>query len=374
MKHLFLFAAICIVTITVTSCANHRNNESVQEVPSIDVAEAYVDSIVLTRSYPTTLSANRAVDLVARVNGYLNTVNYTSGEYVREGTVLFTIESQTYADAVRQAEATLSSAHSSYDYASRQYSAMTKALESEAVSQMEVLQSKNNMENARAAIEQAEAALRTARTNLSYCTVRAPYDGHVSDRLITPGSYMSGGGSPVKLATIYDDASMVATFFVEDGYTPDITFSGAALNGIDYHHIPVSFTDTLSRSYTADVFYLDPAVNTSTGTVAVKAKIENPMGELRSGMYGTISLPYAVERDAVLVSDAAISTDQLGKYLYVVNDSDKVVYTPVQVGELYQDTLRVVKSGIRPGDRYVTKALLKVRDGMSVHPVNTSKR
>lgn len=368
-----LAASALAAVIAGSSCSRSKSAAPAEATPSIEVAEAYSDSILLSRSYPATLSANLAVDLVARVNGYLTEVNYNSGDYVRAGTPLFVIESQSYADAVRQAEASLASARSSYDYATRQYAAMTKALESDAVSQMEVLQAKNSMENAQASIAQAEAALRTARTNLGYCTVRAPYDGHVSDRLQSPGAYLSGAGAPVKLATIYDDASMVATFFVEDGYAPDISFNGKALNHIDYHNVPVTFSDTVSHRYTADIFYLDPAVNTSTGTIAVKAKIQNPYAELRSGMYATVQLPYASDPHAILVRDAALSTDQLGKYLYTVSDSGTVVYTPVTVGELYADTLRVVKSGIKPGTRYVTKALLKVRDGMKINPVMSNR-
>lgn len=91
--------------------------------------------------------------------------------------------------------------------------------------------------------------------------------------------------------------------------------------------------------------------------------------ELKDGMYVKVSLPCGIGPHAVLVKDAALSTDQLGKYLYVVNDSDKVVYTPVTVGELYHDSLRVIEKGIRPGDRYVTQALLTVRNGMKVRPV-----
>ncbi len=370
-SQLILAAATCMTIVATTSCSHKEKVEKTTQTPDIDVAEAFTDSIVLSRTYPTTLGANSTVDLVARVNGYLNSINYKSGEFVNKGAVLFTIESQSYSDAVRQAEASLTSARSAYDYASRQYAAMTKALESDAVSQMEVLQAKNSMESAKAQIDEAEANLRTARTNLSYCTVRAPFDGHVSDNIYSAGTYLSGAGSPVKLSTIYDDAVMIATFYVEDDYAPDMTFTGNSLNNIDYNHIPVSFADSLSHGYTANIYYLDPKVNSSTGTVAVKAKIQNPDGELRTGMYGTIALPYAVEPHAILIKDAAISTDQLGKYIYVVNDSNRVVYTPVVAGELYQDTLRVITSGIKPGDRYVTKALLKVRDGMTVNPVLT---
>ena len=96
--------------------------------------------------------------------------------------------------------------------------------------------------------------------------------------------------------------------------------------------------------------------------------MKNIDNELKDGMYVTVSLPYGVNPKAVLVKDASIGTDQLGKYVYVVNDSNKVVYTPIKVGEVYQDSLRIVNEGLGPKDRYVTKALLKARDGMSVKP------
>lgn len=114
--------------------------------------------------------------------------------------------------------------------------------------------------------------------------------------------------------------------------------------------------------------YVAPALETSTGTLDMRCHIKNTYNELRPGMFVKVDLPYKKVSDAILVKDASISTDQLGKYLYVVNDSDKIVYTPIKVGPLYRDSLRVVTSGINPKSRYVTKALLKVRNGMKVTP------
>jgi multidrug efflux pump subunit AcrA (membrane-fusion protein) len=98
-------------------------------------------------------------------------------------------------------------------------------------------------------------------------------------------------------------------------------------------------------------------------------RVDNPYKELRPGMYATVNMPAETLNQAILVKDASIGTDQLGKYLYVVNDSNKVVYTPIKVGDLYQDSLRIVNSGIDKNSRYVTTALLKVRDGMKVNPI-----
>jgi multidrug efflux pump subunit AcrA (membrane-fusion protein) len=109
----------------------------------------------------------------------------------------------------------------------------------------------------------------------------------------------------------------------------------------------------------------------STGTRTVRADLPNPDGLLKAGAFVTVTLPYAGETDALLVRDASIGTDQQGKYLYVVNDSNRVEYRSIRVGQLIDDSLRLVTHGLQPRERYVTRALLKVHDGMIVNPVST---
>ena len=133
--------------------------------------------------------------------------------------------------------------------------------------------------------------------------------------------------------------------------------------------MPLKFEQPLAHDYYADLNYLSPSVNQSTGTFNMKAEVKNPYGDIKPGMYVTIDLPYGNNPKAILINDASIGTDQLGKYVYVVNDSDKVVYTPIKIGGLYNDSLRVVNEGLTSRSRYVTSALLKVRDGMTVKPV-----
>lgn len=124
-----------------------------------------------------------------------------------------------------------------------------------------------------------------------------------------------------------------------------------------------------TESYPAVLDYLSPNVDMSTGTLMVRANFDNPKGVLKSGLYVSITLPYREAKNAVLVKEASIGTDQLGKYLYVVNDSDIVHYRHIEIGQLMGDTLRQVMSGISPQERYVTEALMKVRDGMKVKPI-----
>lgn len=118
--------------------------------------------------------------------------------------------------------------------------------------------------------------------------------------------------------------------------------------------------------------YLSPNVTLTTGTLRLRAELDNPEGTLRPGLFVSVTLPYGEADNAILVNDASIGTDQLGKYLYVVNDSNIVNYRHIEPGQLTDGNMRIVKSGLSPNERYVTKALLKVRQGMKINPVMES--
>lgn len=360
---------ITVVALAATSCSHKtEKNTSVHE-ESISVALPLVDSIVVGKTYPGYIGADRAIQIVGRVNGYLTSKNYTSGDFVKKGQLLFTIEDTQYADKVRQAQSDLETAIANNTYAANRYKAMKKALESDAVSQMDVVQAESNMNQSIASVESAKAALRTARTMLGYCRVLSPADGHISNATLNVGDYVSGEASPVNLARLFDDKVVYAIISVDEGqYIKMKDDAASPVPTVDYTRIPLSFTDSLPHSYTGNLTYVAPSVDTSTGTVKLNIKIDNPYGELKDGMYVIVNLPDYADPHAILVKDASIATDQRGKYLYTLDDSNRVVYTSIQPGELVNDSMRVVLSGLKPGQRYVTKALLKVREGMTVVP------
>lgn len=362
------YAAIVLIGVTLGSCGNKKTDVNTAEMETVDVALPEVDSVVLSNTYPGYLAAIKAVDVVGRVNGQLLSQNYKNGQQVTAGTVLFTIESTSYRDAVEQAKAELATAISTRDYADSHYQAVKKALESDAVSKMEVIQAESSLKQAEASIKNARAALESAEKMLSYCTVRAPFSGEVSAAKFDVGSYVGGEGAPVTLAQIYDNSVMEAHFSIDDEQYMTLIKGLQGRNDVDLKSVPLEFSDTLPHKYTGDLSYISPALNKSTGTVELECAIQNKYNELKPGMFVQVKLPYANDPDAILVKDASIGSDQLGKYLYVVNDSNRIVYTPIKVGEVYNDSMRVVTSGITAKTRYVTKALLKVRDGMEVKP------
>lgn len=368
-KSYFSFSLLFLIFLLSCSKGSKENNA---QLMNVDVAVPVIDSVVMETTYPGYLTSNIKIDLVARVNGFLQAINFNAGDYVKKGQILFVIEPKIYKDALSQAEAQLASAKSQKIYAQTNYKSMLEAAQSNAVSHIDLIQAENSLNQAIASIANCEAAVETAKQNLSYCYVTAPVSGQITKASVDVGNYLNGGVSPQTLATIYDNTSLYVNFTMPDKmYLKMIAGTGKPNSQINYNKVPVTFEENLKQNYYAEMNYLAPNIELSTGTLNVRAVIKNPTGELKSGMYATIHLPLNLLTKAVLVKDASIGSDQLGSYLYLVNDSNKVVYSPVKVGQLYQDSLRVITSGIKPGQRYVTKALLKVRDGMPVKPILT---
>ena len=343
MKTFVYIGIIGASALLLASCKG-KSKPMETPVPSISVSTPIVRDITLTKEYPGYLSSQLKVDLVARVNGYLRTSYLKAGSRVKKGDLIFVIEPDTYQDNVTQAEASVKTSKAQLEYARSNYERMKEAAKSGAVSQIQVIQAEATVSESEAAVKNAEAELNTARTNLSYCYIRAPFDG----------------------ADL-----MFANFNIEDNQFMKMMLE-AARNDSTVKlptEILVSIGKDGGNAYTGRLDYLSPNIDLSTGTLNVRANLDNPKHVLKSGLYVTITLPYAEQPNAVLVRDASIGTDQLGKYLYIVNDSNVVRYRPIEVGQLVDDTLRQVTAGIGPKDPYVTSALLKVRDGMTIKPI-----
>ena len=362
---------IFLVLSVLTGCKEKKDTGAMKGMPTlaISVAKPIVKDITLTKDYPGYLTTEKTVNLVARVNGTLQSVSYAPGGRVKKGQLLFVIEPTLYNDKVAQAEAELKTAQAQLEYARNNYSRMKEAVKSDAVSQIQVLQSESSVTEGVAAVSNAEAALSTARTNLGYCYVRAPFDGTISKSTVDIGSYVGGSLQPVTLATIYKDDQMYAYFNVADNQWLEMSMNNQQPTKDLPKKIMVQLGKEGTESYPATLDYMSPNVDLNTGTLMVRANFDNPQGVLKSGLYVSITLPYGEADHAILVKEASIGTDQLGKFLYAVNDSDIVHYRHIEIGQLINDTLRQVLGGLSPQERYVTEALMKVRDGMKIKPI-----
>ena len=333
-----MYITLLILPLLATGCEGRKETAQTMPVPEISVTRPTVQNITLTKEYPGYLTSEKTVDLVGRVSGTLQTIAYAPGSRVRQGQVLFVIEPTVYQDNVRQAEAELNTARANLEYAQNNYTRMQEAVKSDAVSRIQVLQAQSNVATSQAAVSNAEAALNTARTNL-----------------------------PVTLATIYKDDHLYTYFNVADNqWLSMLMQQGDSIP----RQVSVSLGKDELLTYPAQLDYLSPNVDLNTGTLNIRARLDNPKGLLKSGLYVSITLPYGEQQQAILLPDASIGTDQLGKYIYVVNDSNIVRYRHIETGQLIGDSLRQIRAGITPRERYVTKALMKVRDGMKVHPID----
>ena len=208
------------------------------------------------------------------------------------------------------------------------------------------------------------------------CYVKAPCDGVVDVSAYSVGAYIGGALQPVKLATVYKDNRMYSYFNIADNQylTYELTQEAASKIPAETHFVTLRLGTDGAQAWKAKLDYLSPNVTLTTGTLRLRAELDNSDGKLRPGLFVSVTLPYGEVRNAVLVNDASIGTDQLGKYLYVVNDSDIVNYRHIEVGQLADHNMRVVKSGLSPSERYVTKALLKVRQGMKIKPIEQTNK
>ncbi len=355
---------------TLVGCNNTDTATVTPSAPNISVAQVTQDSITLFASYPGYLEAMNYVDLVARISGYQVASPYTPGRHVSKGDTLFIIEPTQYQDAVAQAEAALATAKSQFYYAENNYKRMKDVANSNAISEIDLIKSEAAYYQAEAAIKSAEAALLSARTQLNYCYVTAPFPGTPTYPTYSNGDYLTPGANG-KLATLYQDDKLYAYFSVDDAqYMKLIQNLRIKNTRLSQDKARLSFSEEMPHEYVGYIDYIAPNIDLATGTLKVRIVVENPYGELKHGMYTTVHMPYTRSQKAMLVSDASIGTDQVGKYLYIVNDSDRVELRHVELGELYNDTLRIIRSGVAPGERYVTRAMQKVHEGMIINPIS----
>jgi RND family efflux transporter MFP subunit len=233
------------------------------------------------------------------------------------------------------------------------------------------VQAESNVQTCEAAVSKAEAELKTARVNLSYCYIKSPMDGIADLAEYSDGAYISGEGNPVKLTTIYQDQKLYSYFDISDNQYLAFELLRTADSKIPEaeHSVTLRVGTDGSKTWQGKLNYLSPSFSLSTGTMRLRAELDNPDGVLKPGLYVSVTLPYATEEKAVLVDNASIGTDQLGKFLYVVNDSNVVTLRHIGVGQLVDGNMRMVTSGLTPDERYVTKALMKVRQGMKIQPI-----
>lgn len=315
-------------------------------------------------------AAFKNVDLVARVQGFLQSINYKDGAFVKEGTSLFTIEPDTYKLKLEQAQAAETGAQATVRQAEADFKRQQELVQRQAVSQATLDTSTSNRDNAQANLLQAQVNTKIAAVNYGYTNVAAPFDGVVSAHLVSIGELV-GASSPTQLATIVALDPIYVNFNVNEqdvlrireearrrGMTPD-----------DLRQLPVEVglqTET-GFPHKGKLDYAAATLNQSTGTLPVRGVLPNADRALLPGFFVRVRVPVDQVQNALFVPDVALGADQAGRYVLVVNADNVVEQRRVRVGPL-EGELRVIEEGLKGDDRVITAGLLRAIPGQKVDP------
>lgn len=360
---------------TLALLASCSSNQEVKPLPlsQYSVAHPAVRDIQYQLEFPGYLQSELVVDLLSRVEGYLQEVRFTAGQSVAKGDTLFVIEPRNYKNKVQQAEAQLLTSQANLALAQTTLSRMQDAFKSNAVSEIDVIEATTNVDQCKAAVQSAKAQLETAQTNLSYCYILAPESGRVTRSLVDEGNYIA---PHTQLASFYKDNKMYVYFSIEaskliwaqnEAQKSDSQVKKA---GQPFSSVEVKLTDSQGNEkyYPGQLDYLSPSADISTGTVDMRAVLTNDKRELNNGVYVKVTFPYKDVKDAVLIPESSIGTDQSGRYIYVV-ENDTVRYRSVKVGQLQRDNMREIVKGLSSDEYYITQAITRVRNGQAIKPI-----
>jgi membrane fusion protein, multidrug efflux system len=340
-----------------------------QKIPSltVDVARVISRPIRERHIYNGQLEAVQHVAVRPLVSGTITGVYFRDGQIVEKGSLLFTIDPLPYQAALDRAAAMRAEAAAHAEYSRSQLARAQRLLNSNAISREEADTRQNAVSEANANLLAAEAALAMARLDLVHARVTAPIRGRVSRALITVGNVVNTTGSEAStLTTLVSVTPIYAGFGVDEAtYLQMATSSGFADAEVLLGLGPES---SFSRS--GRIHDVDNRLDTTSGTVRVRAVFDNPGGELLPGLLARIRLSVGTSRPGFLVSDAAIGTDQEKKYVLIVDGENRAQYREVTIGA-QEDGLRIVATGLQNGDRVVIDGAQRAKAGDRVSPVLT---
>jgi RND family efflux transporter MFP subunit len=354
--------------ITLSAC--EQNSFVPPPPPKVDVGLPTQRTVTRFLEATGNTAPIKTVDLVARVQGVLQSINYQDGALVKEGATLFTIEPETYKLKLEQAQAAEAGAQASAKQADADFKRQSDLVARQAVSQATLDQSTSSRDNAQANLQQAQVNTKIAAVNYGYTNVVAPFDGIVSAHLVSVGELV-GAASPTQLATIVQLDPIYVNFNVNEQDVLRIRAEAKrrGLTSSDLQQFPVEVGLQTESGYphTGKLDYAAPTINQSTGTLGVRGVLPNAERVLLPGYYVRVRVPLDQQQGALLVPDVALGSDQAGRYVLVVNSENVVEQRKVRTGPIEGD-LRVIENGLKPDDRVVIAGLLRAIPGQKVDP------
>ncbi|AJF74490.1 efflux RND transporter periplasmic adaptor subunit [Raoultella terrigena] len=360
-----------LLAALLAGCDNGVAQNAAPQAPAVSAADVVVKPVSQWDSFNGRIEAVESVQLRPRVSGYIDKVNYTDGQEVKKGEVLFTIDDRTYRAALEQAQAELSRSKTQASLARSEAGRTDKLVNTNVVSREEWEQRRSAAVQAQADMRAAQAAVDAAQLNLDFTKVIAPIDGRASRALITSGNLVTAGDSASVLTTLVSQKTVYVYFDVDEStylHYQNLARSGQGASS-SHLALPVEIGLVGEEGYPhqGKVDFLDNQLTPSTGTIRMRAVLDNAQRLFTPGLFARVRLPGSAEFSAMLIDDKAVLTDQDRKYVYIVDKDGKAQRRDITPGRLAAG-LRIVQQGLNPGDKVIVDGLQKVfMPGMPVN-------
>lgn len=357
-------------------CAGCRKPDSASAAapPPAQVTVAPVEQreLVEWEEFTGRAAAIEFVEVRPRVSGHIRKVRFESGQLVKKGDILFDIDDRWHKADFDRSEAEVAVAQVRSDNAEREARRTAQLLESKAISKEEADAREARYAEARAALQAAKAARDSAQLDLEHTAIRSPIDGRVSRALVTAGNYVSGlAGAATLLTTI---VSVDPIHVYADMDEAALLRFGAMIRDRrlpvdDRGRVPVELqlADESGFATTGYLESLDNRIDEKTGSIVLRAQFPNPEGRIVPGLFARLRLPSGPREPKLLIDETAIGTDQAQKYVLTLTPTNTTAYRPVKLGPVV-DGKRVVRDGVRAGEKVVVNGLARIRPGMPVEP------
>jgi membrane fusion protein, multidrug efflux system len=357
-RHLLLVCT-CAVTLAIPLAGCKPAPDKKPFSPAaVEVAAVVPKPIRLSDEFNGRVASINSVDVRARVTGYVDEVAYREGDSVKRGDLLFVIDPRPYRDALDSAKATLEREQAAAAFADIQEKRAQALNASDAISREEYQNRDSDLSQSTARVHEAEAAVEAAELNLSFTEVRSPIDGRTSRAQLTRGN-LAQADQTVLTSVVSQDPIYVYFDCDEQSYLrfQERVHRGSGVSSAN--PVRVALANESGFPHAGRVDFLDNQVNPSTGTIRARVVLPNPDHLFTPGLYARVQLEAARTAQAILVDDEAILTDQDQKYVYVVGHNNVAQRKDVVTGAM-ADGLRVIQSGLVPGDKLIVSGLQQI--------------
>ena len=354
----FVLPVIAAAALTISACSRGAAQAGAPPPPEVDAAQVVVKPVRQWDEFSGRIAATDAVDVRARVSGYIDRIAFKEGNEVKAGDLLFVIDPRPYRAAYDSAVAQLAHARAAEQLAQEQEKRAQDLIAAKAISREEFDTRRSGSTQSNADVRAAAAAVATATLNLGFTEVRSPIAGRVSRAMLTVGNLVQADQSVLTSVVSQDP---VYVYFQPDEQTflryAELARKGARAKSAN--PVRVGLATDKGYPYTGSVNFINNQVDPATGTINLRAVVPNPDRIFTPGLYARVQLEGSVDLTAILIDDKAVMTDQDHKYVYVVGPENKAVRKDVTLGG-FADELRIVHSGLDANDKVIVAGLQKI--------------